>query len=420
MSLARLLATSIFGAALMFGSVAANAADQEQKKDEKSGSTFMSQQTFNRISRSHKAIEEGKYQEALDELLDLAEDTKSRPYEYAVTMQSIGYVYISQEKWELAADYFQKALQQNALPAEPEKQLIYTLAQIFATLGNHQKTIDLLTNWFKTAENPPADAYIMMANAYAAQEKFSQAYPHVQTALKKADRPREDWYKLALGIQFELKKFTDAADTLEVLVANWPDKEIYWKQLSGIYIELNEDEKALATMAIAYKRGAIKKSDDILNLARLYMLNEVPYMAGKVLQPAMENGAVEKTLRNYELLSQAWIQAREYEKGIDALTKAAELSDDGELFVRTAQLEMSLADWEGAMAAARKAIEKGGLESKKTGQAWLLLGTAAAEQKNFDVAINAFGKARGYPETRQTATQWLSFVQTEQQVSSLN
>lgn len=411
----RTLAATFLGAALLCGTV--NAAEEEEKK---TGSTFMSQPTYNRISRAHKSIEEGAYQDALDELLDLAEDIKDRPYELAVTLQSIGYVYINQEKWELAGQYFQRALNTNALPAEPEKQLTYSLAQIYATLGNHQKTIDLLSNWFKTAENPPADAYIMMANAYAAQEKYTQAYPHVRKALEKADKPREDWYKLALAIEYELKKYPAAAETLEVLVANWPDKEVYWKQLSGIYIELGQDAKALATMAMAHRRGLVKDSEDILNLARLYMLNEVPYQAGRILEAALERGEVEKTLRNYELLSQAWIQAREFDNGIKALSQAAALSDDGELFVRAAQLEMSLADWEGAMAAARKAIEKGGLDSKKTGQAWLLLGTAAAEQKNFDVAINAFGKARGYPETRQTATQWLSFVQTEQQVSSLN
>lgn len=411
----RTLAATFLGAALLCGTV--NAAEEEEKK---TGSTFMSQPTYNRISRAHTSIEEGKYQDALDELLDLADDVKDRPYELAVTLQSVGYVYINQEKWELAGQYFQRALDTNALPAEPEKQLIYSLAQIYATLGNHQKTIALLTNWFKTAENPPADAYIMMANAYAAQDKYTQAYPHVRTALDKADKLREDWYKLALGIQFELKKYTDAAETLEVLVANWPDKEVYWQQLSGIYIELGQDQKALATMAMAHRRGLVTDSEDILNLVRLYMLNEVPYQAGRILEPALERGDVEKTLRNYELLSQAWIQAREFDKGIAALSQAAALSDDGDLYVRAAQLEMSMADWEGAMEAARKAIEKGGLDSKKTGQAWLLLGTAAAEQKSFDVAINAFGKARGYPETRQTATQWLSFVQTEQQVSSLN
>lgn len=415
------LAVLLAGLLLSLSAYSVQAAEESQEQEEEdSGSTFMSQSTYNRISRAHKAIEEGKYQEALDELLDLQEDIKESPYEYAVTLQTIAYVYINQEKWELAADYMRRAIEQDALPAAPEKSAIYTLAQIYATLGRFQDTIDLMTDWFKTAENPPADAYIITANAYAMLENYQAAYPYVMKAIEKSEEPREDWYKLALAIQFELKKYEEAADTLRVLVANWPDKYVYWKQLSGVYIQLGQDKQSLATLALAYEKGMVDNSNDLLNLARLYMLNDVPYKGAVVLKKALEDGLVEKTRQNYELLSQAWVQAREYEEAIAALTNAAELSEDGQLYIRAAQLEMAVADWEGAAKAARKAVETGGMDQEETGKAWLLLGTAAAEQKDFDTAIEAFNKARGYPETRKTATQWLSFVQTEKQVSTLN
>lgn len=402
-------------------SLPALAGQQQDDREEKGAtSTFMSPATYNRINKAQKAIEEGKYQEAIAELLDLAEDVKEKPYEYAVVMQTLGWAYAGQDNWEKSAEFYQRALNMNALPPEPEKNVIYMLAQIYAMMGEFQKTVDLLTEWFKTAKNPPPDAYIILANAYAAQDKYREAYPYVQQAIAKAESPKEDWYKLALGIQYELKKYPEAAQTLELLVANWPDKELYWRQLSGVYIELGQDIKALSTLATAYEKGLITESNDILNLVRLYMLNEVPFKAGSILEKSLENESVERTQKNYELLSQAWVQAREYERGIAALSKAAALAEDGELYVRAAQLEMSIANWKGAVEAAQKAVEKGGLDSKKTGQAWLLVGTAAAEQKQFDTAINAFEKARGYPETRQTASQWLNFVQTEQQVSSLN
>lgn len=413
----RSLLVAVFAAGMMAAGPA-GAAQQEDKKEEKS--SFMSPATYNRISRAHDDIEEGNYQDALESLTDLADDVKERPYEHAVTLQTIGYVYIAQEDFETAVRYYQQALDLNALPAEPEKQVVYTLAQLYATLGQFQNSINMLTQWFKTAENPPADAYVMLANAYAALERFREAYPPIMQGIEKAENPKEDWYKLALGIQFELQKYPEAAQTLEVLVANWPEKEIYWRQLSGIYLQLQEDAKALATMALAYERGMVEKEEDILNLVRLYMLNSVPVEAGKVLGAAIERGAVEGTLKNYELLAQAWIQAREFEKGIAALGEAAKLSDSGDLFIRQAQLYVSNANWDGAAAAARRAIEKGGMDEKKTGQAWLLLGTASAEKKDFDTAVDAFNKARGYEETRRSASQWLNFVQTEQQVSSLN
>lgn len=417
MAFHRSLLVAVFAAGIL-AAAPAGAAQQEQKKEEKS--TFMSPATYNRISRAHDAIEEGKYQSALESLQDLADDVKERPYEYAVTLQTIGYVYIAQEDFETAVKYYRRALELNALPTEPEKQVVYTLAQLYATLGQFQNTINMLEQWFKTAENPPADAYVMLANAYAALERFKEAYPPIKQALAKADQPKEDWYKLALGIQFELQKYREAAETLEVLIANWPERDMYWRQLSGIYLQLEEDAKALATMALAYERGMIEKGEDILNLVRLYMLNGVPVKAGEVLSKGIQEGKVENTLKNQELLAQAWIQAREFDKGIAALGEAAKLSDDGELFIRQAQLYVSMANWDGVAAAARRALEKGGLDQKKTGQAWLLLGTASAEKKDFNTAVEAFNKARGYEDTRRTATQWLNFVQTEQQVTSLN
>lgn len=414
---AKSLSIVCIGALLLAAAPGVSAAERGK---EKGGSTFMSPATYNRISKANKAMEEGKYQEALAELRDLAEDVNEKPYELAVTLQTTAYVYISQEKYEQAAQYLEQAMALNAFPPEPEKSVIYALAQIYGVLGQFPKTVKLMTEWLKTAENPPPDAYITLANAYYALERFGDAYPVVRQALVKMEKPREDWLKLALGIQYELKKYKEAADTLETLVANWPDKKDYWRQLSGIYIELGEDQKALATMAMAYERGVLEKSDEFLNLARLYMLNEVPFQGATVLQTAMDSDKVEKTQKNYELLSQAWVQSREYKKGIDALAKAGEMADTGELLVRAAQLQMSVANWAGAVKMARQAIEKGGMESKKTGQAYLLLGTAAAESKDYDTAVNAFNKARGYPETRQNASQWLAYVQTEQQVSSLN
>lgn len=399
--------------------IAANA-QQGNGEESSGGSTFMSPRTYGRINKATQAMDEGKYAEALADLNALANDVKDKPYELAVTLQTTAYVYIHQEKYEQAAQYLERALKLNSLPEEPEKGVIYALAQIYGVLGQFDKTVELMTDWLKTAENPPPDAYITLANAYYALERYREAYPTVKQALAKMDKPREDWLKLALGIQYELKKYREAADTLEVLVANWPDNKDYWRQLSGIYIELGDDPKALATMAMAYEKNLLEKSDEFLNLARLYMLNEVPFKGATILEKALAEEKVEQNQRNYELLAQAWVQAREYEKGIAALNKAGSYAESGELYIRAAQLEMSLANWQGAKSAARKALEKGELESRQTGQAWLLLGTAAAEEKDFDTAINAFEKARGYPETRKTASQWLSFVQTEQQVSSLN
>ncbi len=117
------------------------------------------------------------------------------------------------------------------------------------------------------------------------------------------------------------------------------------------------------------------------------------------------------------MLSQAWSQAREFRKAIESLGEAAERSEEGHLYLRMARYSMQINDWAGARVAASKALEKGGLEDKDKGQAWLVVGSAAAEAKDYDAAIEAFGKARSYENTRSIAGSWLQYVETERAIA---
>lgn len=396
----------------------------EQKKEEKK-QALMSPLVYKKIEKVNEEIEKKNFQESLSMLDELAEITKDKDnkYEYAVVLQMYGYVYTSMDDYEKAGEYYSQAIKLNALPAEPERAAIYMLAQIYSALDKFQEVIDLMVDWFKTAENPPADAYIIVANAYAAQEQWAKAYPYVIQGVEKAEKDaaqkKEAWYKLKLAVEYELSKYPEAAGTLEILVANWPGKKDYWTQLASIYMELRKDSNALATLASAYEKGVLEQERNLLNLVRLYLLNNVPYTAAKILSDELDKGRIEKTKKNYELLSQAYIHAREYNKGIAALGEAAELADNGEFYLRQARLSMNVADWSGVKKAAQNALRKGGLKDKEKGQAWLLVGTAAAEEDDFDTAIEAFNKARGYTETRALAGSWLEFIKTEMAVSSL-
>lgn len=390
----------------------------QQEDDKKNSQPFMTQRTARELEDVQEFFDQEKFREALEVLRELQESTKENEYEQAVTLQWIGYVYINLEEYETALTYLERALRLNALPKEPERAVIYTTAQIYSQLEQYQKTIDLMTDWFKTAENPPADAYLIVANAYAALEKWAPAYPYIKQAVQKSEKKIESWWQLKVTVEFELGKYAEAAESLEVLVANWPKKR-YWRMLAGVYMELENEAKALSSLASGYQQGVIDEESDLLNLARLYMMKEVPYQAGQLLEKEIATGNIEETKKNYELLSSAWIQAREYPKGIAALGKAAELAEDGELYLRQAQLFMNVVNYEGARKAAEKALEKGGLEEKEKGQAWLIRGSASAELKQFADAETAFNKARGYESTRRIATSWLQFIRTEQSVSAL-
>ena len=108
------------------------------------------------------------------------------------------------------------------------------------------------------------------------------------------------------------------------------------------------------------------------------------------------------------MLGSAWLQAREQEKAIQAFTRAAPLSDNGNLYLQVAQLHIDRNEWQQGREALEKALAAGGL--KQPGNAYLLLGIARMELEDTDKAVKAFEQAAQFSETSKSANQWLRFI----------
>ena len=93
------------------------------------------------------------------------------------------------------------------------------------------------------------------------------------------------------------------------------------------------------------------------------------------------------------------------------MAKAAELNDDGSLFVRLAQVNLQLGRWGDARSSLTEAFEKGGLNDE--GQAWILFGIAASNDKKWKAADRAFTRAQGYEGTAEVAGKWKAYIQRE-------
>ena len=113
---------------------------------------------------------------------------------------------------------------------------------------------------------------------------------------------------------YELKDFKRMISVLKELIRLYP-KEQYLLTLAGVYSELGDTLKQLALTEALYESGYVTQSHHVVNLANLYLLHGVPYKAAKVLQKEIDSKNVKADERNLRLLSQAWYQAREDEKG---------------------------------------------------------------------------------------------------------
>ena len=225
--------------------------------------------------------------------------------------------------------------------------------------------------------------------------------------LARTEEPREDWLLLALSLYFEAERFDACARVLERLVARFPEKP-YWKQLSAIYGELQRDDAQLAVYALAHRQGLLRTSSERVRLARLFMYNEVPVAAAKLLREGLETGEIERSAESWALLANAWIQARELQRAAEPLEQAARLAKDGPSWLRLAHLYVELEDWVPARRALEFALQLGGL--REPAKARLLLGIALYHERSLAESRHAFALARRHAGTRSSAEQWLRYL----------
>ncbi len=364
--------------------------------------------TFKQLSDIYEDIGEENFADAKKGLDRMLSRSKDGSYPQSIILQALGHTAASEEDYDGALVYFQRSVDINALPNRQHYQMIYSIAQLLIARERYREGLEKLEEWFCVTppENVTSNAYLLKASANVELENYREALTAIDMAISLESAPKENWYQMKLGINFELDDLPSAAKTLEIMINLWPDKENYWKQLSSVYLNLKDENKALSVLALAYRKNMLDTSQEILQLSSLYQYRDVPYEAAKVLEKGINDGIVESNQRYWEQTANAWYQARELENALNAFEKAGQYSDDGSIDLRRAFILVDRQEWEPAKTALQRAIDKGGLKDSETGNAYLLIGMSEMNLERFDAATSAFDNALRYERSRSAARQW--------------
>lgn len=336
------------------------------------------------------------------------------PYELAQVYNFNAYLAYTQGNTGQAIKAYEQVLAQPELPEAMTTQTIYTLAQLYFANEQYQQSIKMLDRWFANAVNPGPDPYILLGQAYYQVGDFKKALVPVETAIrlaKEGGKPvKENWLLLLRVFYYELNDYPKVVQILEELLQQWPKKE-YWIQLAGMYGELDKGPQQVAAYEVAFRQGLLTQERELIQMAQLYMSQEVPYLAAKVLSKGMDSGVIKRDGKNMRLLSQAWAMAQNDDKAIPALQEAARLTGDAELYVRLAQSYINLEDWEKAIDALQTALSRGGV--KRPDQARVMLGMAQFNLNQLKAAEDTFRLAAQDSRSSKTARQWIQYIQAE-------
>lgn len=370
----------------------------------------MSEAAYRGVQNATDLLSKNKHGEAIEKLAKMAES--GNDFEKAVVNYNLGFAYSSKNDYENATAAFARALALNSLPQSQHEQLQFNLGQLYIVAGKFKEGIATLEDYVSNAcAKITPEAHLFLANALSQQKRFPEALTQLDAAISKAPSPKENWLQLKLAIHYETKDFQGCAQTLVRLISLAPDKAEYWKQLSGMLVELKKDTDAVAVLALAERQGFVSKPNEIKNLYSIYMMLELPLKAGMLLQQAIDKGTVPGDEANLEAVANAWINAREITKAETVLKKLAASSERGEYYYKLGAMYGDEERWKESAEALEKAIQKGSL--KRTGEAWLRLAVAQHGMKNISGAVASLQKATGFDETRKQASEWLRHLSNQ-------
>ena len=374
----------------------------------------MSQPIYESLQQAQELIEAKQYGGSLARLKKLRETSDLSVYETAQIWNLSGYAYYLQENYPRAVKSYENVIAQGDLPEAMIQSTLKTLSQLYFTIENYAKALATVDRLIAAVSAPSPDVYMLKGQAHFQLQQYRRALQPIKTAIDKyhdqGRKPRENWLLLLRVCYYELSDFKNMIAILKQVITSYP-KRTYVLTLAGVYSELGDTKKQLALSEALYDFGMMKGTHQLVNLANLYLLHNVPYKAAKILQREVDGGRVESTERNLRLLSHAWYQAREDEKAVPPLARAAGMSDTGELFVRLAQSYINLDRWAEAVDAVRKGLTKGSV--KRSDTANIMLGMALFNQRRLALARDAFKLASTDKRSAKAARQWIAYVDSE-------
>lgn len=381
----------------------------------------MTESVYNRMNEAFEKIGEEEYAEARRDLERLADASLSN-FEQASVEQALGFLAAQREDYRAAIEHFSEAIRLDQLPNSTHFEMILQVAQLHNALREFDQALEQLEFWFCVSTEEAqkvAEVWVLKASLHLQKDEYEEALVAIDQAIELADDPQESWYRVKLGVLLELERYAPAVDVLKTLINIDPDRKEYWMQLSGVYMELDDNAEAMAALRLAYRRGLLDRGSEYTQLAGLLQEMDSPRQAAEVMEEGIERGFIEATARNWEMTAGAWYQAREMQEALDAYEAAGALSDSGRIDFQRASIMTSEEQWDGVLSAATRALEKGDLTESQEANAQLLIGMAQFNLGNLEQAEQAFNRAANYGTLRTAAREWLNHIaQTRERMAS--
>ncbi|MFX4227476.1 MAG: tetratricopeptide repeat protein [Porticoccaceae bacterium] len=400
--------------------------EEEQRRFENVETTkvkAMSQQLASRIEPARAClapepeVEGGPVPEpdaqcALDILQGI--QTNNLPgHEKAELWNLLGYTYYLLQDQARTKEYYTRVINEPEANAPLVMRTLKTVAQLHMMDEQWDLALRYYTEWMSFQQVVGASDYALLANIYYNMEDLDSSLENIEIAIEMRESngeiAQENWYAIQKAISYEQRNFRKCIEILNKLIVNYPNVR-YWRELGGMYAELEEEVEQMAAYHIAYIQDGFTSEGQYTGLAYMFISALAPYKAADILIDALEEEEIEDSEKNLQLIGSALYQSAELHKALPWMERAAEKSTDGESFARLSGIYVDLERYEDALRTATEAAERG---AERMDLVYLTKGNAEFNLQRYDDAIRTFRQVDRDSQGYDSAVEWIRYVEAE-------
>jgi len=368
----------------------------------------------NRLQRQLKAVydnslEEDKQAETEAGGKQLLASSQAGPYEKALVNQLLAQVELGRDdpgrdNYLAAIAYYQAALESGGLTNNQYFPVMQNVAQLQFQEEDYSGAIETFSRYMQESQTETAQLLSLRGNAYYRMENYEQAAADLRKAMGLQDTPDSAVSQMLMASLFELGRNEEAASVAAELLQKEPQNANLVRNLSAIYVNGDQIDKAIEVLADGLQRGVTAEQRDYIELSKMYRYAEQDVKAAELMVSGLSSGVVEPSLEIYRALGEAYYFSENIAQASEAFGKADEFATDGEMALNHARTLAELERWADTKAAANRAISKG---VKRPGDAYVILGAAEFGLNNQPAGLAAYREAAKYPETKAMAEAYL-------------
>lgn len=320
-------------------------------------------------------------------------------------------VNITLEDYPAAIADLQTRLRKGFIPAEQKPQTLLAISQLYFQEPDLANGLNFMNQWIAAGGKPTRDQKYTLAQVNYNLDKYPEALRWLEQVFA-ADGPDADRsvYDFLILLYDRTGNKAKKAQLLEQLLIRNPEDRRVWDAISGEYFQAEDDRKAFEVQRAMYLGGILKTEDEIMRIVNFYNTFNAPYEAAKVLEKEINAGRISRSFERLELLANLYQVAREHERAVPVIERAAREFNSGAMYERLGRSYADLQQWAKAEEALKKGLDVGGVKDK--GLAWVLIGQSRYERDDRAGAREAFRNANN-----RGGAGWLAFMASEDQTA---